>query len=94
MPVNYYRQMLPVRDDVVKIYLGIPENGININKLFLLVHSRKMNYCKFLVAVEALRQLGLISYTSESNSISRIRTTGKADLQSAPILMEINAKMK
>ncbi len=93
LPKNYYPSMNPARDDVVKIYKAIPQNGICTDTLYIRLHDRNINYCKFCVAVEALRQLGLISAASTDFMIKRISVTQKADLDSAPVLVSLRSKL-
>lgn len=94
LPVNYYRSMCPVREEVVEIYLKIPYDGINSDTLYFGLKNPKINYCKFSAAVEALIQLNLISYTSADNKLYRIKAEKKVNLQSAPVLKELAEKLK
>lgn len=93
LPANYYPSMYPERDDVVKIYTAIPPDGINMDTLYIKQCSRNVNYCKFLVAAEALRQLGLVSIRSEDQKITRVRVNKKSDLSSAPVLIKLREKI-
>ncbi|MDE6677417.1 MAG: hypothetical protein K2K02_00090, partial [Ruminococcus sp.] len=52
-----------------------------------------LNYCKFSVAVEALRQLGLVNVSFSDMIIKRVKISGKADLNSAPILISLKEKI-
>ena len=89
LPKNYYPAMLPERDDSVKIYKNIPEGGIPFDTLYLKLKDNRLNYCRFCVAAEALRQSGLISISSEDSRIRRIPVTKRADLNAAPVLIEL-----
>ncbi len=93
LPHAYYASMLPVRDDVVKIYLMIPDNGINSDTLYLKLNDPAINFCKFSVSIEALRQLGLIKMSYSDSKIYRVKVTHKADLNSAPILVSLRNKV-
>lgn len=93
LPEKYYPVMMPSRDDVVKIYKGIPEDGINLDTLYIRLGDPRINYCRFRTSVEALRQLGLIKYTVTDSNISRVRVTKKTDLNSAPILVSLREKI-
>lgn len=86
LPPNYYPSMYPERDNVVKIYKHIPENGILSDDLYLRLNDAKINYCRFCVSIEALRQLGLINVDPSDTRISRVKVSKKADLDSAPVL--------
>ena len=81
--------MMPSRDDVVKVYKGISETGINCDTLFIRLNDLRLNYCRFAVAVEALRQLGLIHINSSDMNVSRIKVTERAELNSAPVLVNL-----
>ena len=89
LPKNYYKAMLPSREDTVKIYKGIPPKGINSDTLYMMFINSNINYCKFCVAVEALRQLGLVSVSCASSTIKRLPVTVKVSLDSAPVLIRL-----
>ena len=93
LPKNYYPSMLPSRDEVVKIYKGIPEEGICTDTLYLRLRDPKINFCKFSAAVEALRQLGLVRISSADSNITRVKVTQKADLDSAPVLVSLKQRI-
>ena len=93
LPKNYYPSMNPSRDDVVKIYKAIPEAGINTDSLYIRLNDRNINYCKFCVSVEALRQLGLVAVSCSDFRINKISVTQKADLDSAPVLVSLRSKL-
>lgn len=93
LPRNYYPVMLPSRDDVVKIYKGIPEDGINLDTLYIRLADPRINYCRFRTSVEALRQLGLVRVTASDSNITRVRGAQKTDLNSAPILVSLREKL-
>lgn len=90
---NYYPSMYPVRDEVKKIYLCIPDEGINTETLYIRISRSGLNYCKFCVAIEALRQLKLIDISSQDGSIRKLKAEKKADLLSAPILASLKNKL-
>lgn len=93
LPEKYYPVMFPSRDDVVKIYKGIPDDGINLDTLYIRLSDPQINYCRFRTSVEALRQLGLIKYSVSDSNISKVRVTNKTDLNSAPILVSLKEKI-
>lgn len=92
LPRNYYPVMLPSRDDVVKIYKGIPEDGISLDTLYIRLADPKINYCRFRTSVEALRQLGLVRVKTSDSNITRVKGAQKTDLNSAPILVSLREK--
>ncbi len=94
LPENYYPSMLPTRDMTAVVYKNIPENGVSSDTLFLRLVSPQLNYCRFRIAVEAMRQLGLISISSADQTIKRSRISGRADLNSAPILIALREKIQ
>jgi single-stranded-DNA-specific exonuclease len=93
LPRNYYSHMNPTRDDVVKIYKAIPDQGICTDTLYIKLNDPKINYCKFCVAAEALRQLGLVTVSSAESKIKRVKVTQKADLDSAPVLVSLRSRL-
>ncbi|MBP5581906.1 MAG: single-stranded-DNA-specific exonuclease RecJ [Ruminococcus sp.] len=93
LPKNYYSRMNPTRDDVVKIYKAIPDQGICTDTLYIKLNDPNINYCKFCVAAEALRQLGLVTVSSAESKIKRVKVTQKADLDSAPVLVSLRSRL-
>ena len=93
LPVNYYPSMNPSRDDVVKIYKAIPDSGICADTLYIRLNDRSINYCRFCVSVEALRQLGLVNVSGSDFRITKISVTHKADLDSAPVLASLRSRL-
>lgn len=93
LPKNYYSHMYPKRDDVVKIYKSIPDQGICTDTLYIRLNDPNINYCKFCAAAEALRQLGLVTVSSAESKIKRVKVTQKADLDSAPVLVSLRSRL-
>lgn len=93
LPRSYYPSMMPSRDNAVKIYKAIPDEGIAADTLYIRLNAADINYCKFCVSVEALRQLGLITITSADNRINRVRVTKRSDLSSAPVLVSLRSRL-
>lgn len=93
LPEKYYPSMYPVRDEIKKIYISIPDEGINAETLYLRLSRTGLNYCKFCVAVEALRQLSLVKVSSASGTVQRVKAEKKAELLSAPILASLKGKL-
>ena len=93
LPKNYYPSMEPSRDDVVKIYKAIPDDGICADTLYIKISGRNINYCKFCVSVEALRQLGLVAVSCSDSRIKKVSVTHKADLDSAPVLVSLRSRL-
>lgn len=91
LPRNYYGSMLPLRNEAADIYIKIPSGGINIDALFASLRRPDINYCKFCVALEALRELKLISWSSDGMRVSRLKAEKRVDLQSAPVLYKLRA---
>ena len=56
------------------------------------LNDRNINYCKFCVSVEALRQLGLITVSCSDSRIAKVKVTQKADLDSAPVLVSLRSR--
>ncbi|MBQ9898232.1 MAG: single-stranded-DNA-specific exonuclease RecJ [Ruminococcus sp.] len=93
LPENYYPSMYPEREDVVSIYKTIPEGGVPADTLYIRLMMSGINYCKFCVSVEALRQLGLVRVDPANSKIERVKVSQKADLSSAPVLVSLRAKL-
>lgn len=93
LPALYYRAMYPLREDAVTIYKKIPESGIDIDTLYSEVFSEKLNYCKFLIALDAFSELNFIDYNYSERKISRLKMQSKTELGNAPILIKLKNKM-
>lgn len=94
LPDNYYKSMIPVRDEIAEIYVKIPPNGICTDTLFSRIRNPRINYCKFTIALQALSQLSLISRTYADNKVFRLKAEKKVDILSAPVLTELMGKIK
>lgn len=92
LPKSYYQSMLPTRDETAHIYKCIPDSGISFDCLYIKLSSA-MNYCKFSVAIEALQQLKLISFSYSDTIIKRVTVNHKVDISSAPILISLSVKV-
>ena len=93
LPPNYYPRMVPTRDEVVRIYKAIPDEGIPLDTLYVKLNDPRINYCKFSVSAEALRELGLVKISSADSVISKVSVNKKADLNSAPVLVSLRNKL-
>ncbi len=92
LPQNYYNSMYPERDEVALIYRKIAESGTDTDMLYSQIFSEKLNYCKFLVAIEALSELKLIDYIYSEKKVKRLKADGKVNLETAPILKKLREK--
>lgn len=92
LPENYYPSMYPKREEVALIYRNITESGTDTDMLYSQVFSKNINYCKFLVAIEALTELNLIDYRYSEKKVKRLKADGKVNLETAPILVRLKQK--
>lgn len=93
LPQNYFKAMLPSRDDAVKVYTLIPYDGISVDSVYSKLNDTNINFCRMSVALEAMKQLGLITHTYSDSIVRRVRVNRKTDLDSAPILISIRDKI-
>jgi len=92
LPEEYYSSMYPDRRETGIIYRNITESGIDIDTLYAKIFSEKINYCKFLIAIEALAELKLINYNYSEKKVKRLKVNGKVDLYTAPTLLKLKEK--
>lgn len=92
LPQNYYNSMYPERTEVALIYRKIAESGTDTDMLYSQIFSENLNYCKFLVAIEALAELKLIDYIYSEKKVKRLKADGKVNLETAPILIKLKEK--
>ena len=93
LPKNYYPSMYPSREEAVKIYKAIPENGISLDRLYISLTGKSINYCKFRFAIEALRELGLVKMNASDFGVSCVKVSAKTDLYSAPVLEKLRSRL-
>lgn len=93
LPKNYYPSMYPSREEAVKVYKAIPENGINLDRLYISLTDKSINYCKFRFAIEAFRELGLVKMNASDFGVSRVKVSAKTDLYSAPVLEKLRSRL-
>ena len=77
LPKNYYPSMYPSREEAVKIYKAIPENGISLDRLYISLTGKSINYCKFRFAIEAFRELGLVKMNASDFGVSRVKVRSR-----------------
>ena len=94
LPEKYYSAMYPSRDVTADIYKHIPDEGIISDILYIRLNDDKLNYCRFCVATESMRQLGLVTVSSADSVIRRVKNAPRTDINSAPILISIRDKLK
>lgn len=94
LSINNYKLLMPLRNETAAIYKRIPENGITFDSLFSKMNHCTINYGKFSTAIEAMRQLKLISYSPSTGKILRLDVHNKVDLMSAPILADLDKIVK
>ncbi len=92
LPEKYYNIMLPVRDEVKEIYLKINKNGISFDSIFSSLSNGNINYCKLLVAIQALAELNLIQADYACSKAVRLNVTEKVNLDNAPVLISLKEK--
>ena len=88
---------MPTRDETALVYRYLREQGrIAVQEEFLFARfcervgpEKRCNYCKMLVALDALSELNLIRRTEQE--ITVVPNPGKVDLQSAGILQRLNS---
>ena len=93
LPQNYYESMLPTHDDTAKLYKCIPDGGVSIERLCIMLSHAGINYAKSRIATEALRQLGLVEISSKNLCVKRVKPNGKTELASAPVLIKLAEKI-
>ena len=93
LPKNYYPSMYPSREEAVKVYKAIPENGISLDRLYISLTGKSINYCKFRFAIEAFRELGLVKMNASDFGVSHVKVSAKTDLYSAPVLEKLRSRL-
>ncbi len=94
LPQAYYPVMLPNRNTALKIYAVIPPDGIDADKLYLRIMDEKLNYCRYCIAVEAFRELGIINISSKDNKIYKLPVKEKKDFASAAVIKKLSSMIR
>ena len=98
LELEEYEKLLPVREDFAKVYRYISlckEFKHSIDILLYLINDKNINYGKLMVILTAMNELNLIKFEEKTNSINIkiLKTTGKADLNSAIIIIKLKDKI-
>lgn len=91
LPKNYYPSMLPNRDEAIVIYKRITDKGISGDVLSYLIKAPAVNHCKLLIALEAMRESGIVGWNSEGDTYKLIKVDKKVDLMDAPVLRKLRS---
>lgn len=94
IPDKYYPAMYPTRDMTASIYKHIPDEGIISDVLYIGLNNPQINYCRFCVAVEAMRELGLVTVSSADSVIKRVKNVPRTDINSAPVLVSLRKNIR
>lgn len=82
-------RIVPDRNDLAAIYRAVPENTVSFDSVYSTVHSDQINYCKFRLALDIFEELNLFTVDRYCETVSRIPTNTKVDLDSSAILGEL-----
>lgn len=82
-------RIVPDRNDLAAVYRAIPESGTDFDYAYFSVSSDSMNYCKFRLALDIFEELGLVEADVYGETVRRLPTDKKVDLDSSKILAEL-----
>ncbi len=82
-------RIVPDRNDLAAIYRAVPANTVSFDSIYAAVHSDAINYCKFRLALDIFEELNLFTVDRYCETVSRIPTNTKVDLDSSAILGEL-----
>lgn len=82
-------RIVPDRNDLAAIYRAVPTTAVSFDSAYASVHSDAINYCKFRLALDIFEELGLFTVDRYCETVSRIPTKTKVDLDSSAILSEL-----
>lgn len=94
LPAGYYPVMFPGKNTVQKFYSGIPNGGIGFEELYIKIADERLNYCRFCVAAEAFREMGIIKISAKDNRIYKVSSSNLNKLSSAPVLLRLGSLIK
>lgn len=87
-------RIVPDRNDLAIIYRAVTENTVSFDSVYNTVHSDAINYCKFRLALDIFEELGLFAVDRYCETVSRIPTKTKVDLDSSVLLGELKNLLK
>lgn len=82
-------RIVPDRNDLIAIYRAVPTTAVSFDSAYASVHSDAINYCKFRLALDIFEELGLFAVDHYCETVSRIPTKTKVDLDSSAILSDL-----
>jgi single-stranded-DNA-specific exonuclease len=82
-------RVLPGKDDIRTVYDELKKNA-DLERVFAAV-SEKLNYCKFKIILDVLKEFGLIEYNLIKNTAGILPAAEKADLESSEVLSKVKA---
>ncbi len=82
-------RIVPDRNSLAAIYRAIPNGGAELDSVYFSVCSEEINYCKFRLALDIFEELGLIETDVYGETVRRLPTEKKVDLDSSKILAEL-----
>ncbi len=82
-------RIVPDRNDLAAVYRAVPENPVSFDSVFSTVYSESMNYCKLRLAFDIFEELNLFAVDRYCETVRRIPTKTKADLDSSQLLGEL-----
>ncbi len=82
---------VPCREEFVKVYKALSESGKDMDNLFADIYSDNLNYFKFRIILDCFLELSLIKTDYAKQTVYRLKTDKKVDLESADALKAIKS---
>ncbi|MBP1560102.1 MAG: single-stranded-DNA-specific exonuclease RecJ [Oscillospiraceae bacterium] len=82
-------RIVPQREELAAVYRAVPESGAALDTVYFSVCSDNLNYCKFRLAADIFGELGLTETDPYTETIRRLPTDKKANLDDSLILTEL-----
>lgn len=83
------RRIIPERDDLKKIYDIVRKYGARLSIDAMALRAENINYCMFRTGLDALAELGLVTLGYTAGTAVLNKASGKADLDSSPLLKKL-----
>lgn len=94
LPAAYYKAICPTRAECVTVYQQLTKNSIFMDQLTARMLAQNMNYCKMRICLDIFAELGLAAIEGAETTVRSLPARGKADLQSARLLRELEQRVK
>jgi single-stranded-DNA-specific exonuclease len=94
LPLNFYRRMLPTRNELIRVYTNLGTVQISLDSLFARFVNEDFNYCKLKICIDVFVELDLVNFNPFLNTVKRKNNPAKCDLLNSKTLNDLKSLIK